>query len=468
MTRPTSIEGQGMVRAGKWLRVSSGGQDEANQEPDVDRHCDTRSYHVAKTYTLHDKSASKGEQQEALDEVLDDLRRGEIQVLVCWNSDRLDRRGVKEALDFIIKVKKAGGRIESTTEGVLDEDSIDTIINAWMNWKKSAHLAEQVRAGHDRVRANGALHGRPPWGMTKTGPKYHKQLTPTDLGRIWVPQIFGWVIERVSFRDIILRLQAESIEGDHGVWHPSTIGEMIRNPVYMGFRCAQDPQTKKYGKILHKCEALVSPEVWRQAQEALDKSPTKRGYTNPETRPMLSGVLKCGNPECDATGAPDSPMNRSRSDTRTYYRCTGIGAIRKSCGTMVRLADVDSAVDWIIHETFNIPKEERRVIPGTDHTADLESLKFELRQLPARELAWDEEDSERARLRAEYDRIASLPVVPDEVVMVDSGQTYADLWDSMKPTDRGQWLRRQGFTVRASRTHVSVSHGDISRTVPLG
>lgn len=467
-----------MVRAGKWLRVSSGGQDEANQEPDVDRHCDARGYHVAKTYTLHDKSASKGEQQEALDEVLDDLRRGEIQVLVCWHSDRLDRRGVREALDFIVKVKNAGGHIESTKEGQLDEDSIDTIIHSWMNWKKSEHLKEQVKAGHDRVRANGALHGRPPWGMTKTGPKYHKQLVPTDLGREWIPKIFGWVIERISFRDIIARLQEAGIVGDHGVWHPSTIGEMIRNPAYMGFRCAQDPKTKKYGKILHRCEELVSPPIWRKAQEALDAAPTRRGYSNPETRPMLSGVLKCGNPQCDATGAPDSPMNRSTArdylpdgsvkNTRLYYRCSGIGAQRKSCSTMVRLEDVDAAVDLIIHDSFDIPRMERRVIPGTDHAADLESLKFELRQLPARELPWDEEDTERSRLRAEYDRIAAEPIVPDKVVMVDSGQTYAELWDSMKPQDRGAWLKRQEFIVRASRTAVTVTQGDVSATVPLG
>ena len=193
---------------------------------------------------------------------------------------------------------------------------------------------------------------------------------------------------------------------------------------------------------------------------------------------MLSGALKCGNPECDATGAPDSPMNRSIAkdylpdgkvkNTRLYYRCSGIGAQRKSCGTMVNLAKVDAAVDWIIHETFGIPPMERRVIPGTDHAADLESLKFELRQLPARDLPWDEEDAERSRLRAEYDRISALPTVPDQVVMVDSGQTYAGLWDSMKPQDRGAWLKRQGFTVRASRTAVTVSQGDVSDTVALG
>lgn len=468
MTRQIPTEGQEMVRAGKWLRVSSGGQDEANQEPDLDRHCDDRGYHVAKTYTLHDKSASKGQQQKALDEVLDDIRRGEIAVLVPWHSDRLDRRGVKESLDFIAAVRKAGGRVESVKEGILDENDINTVVTSWINYKKSQHLAEQIGLAHARIRKNGALHGRAPWGMTITGKKYNKELVGTDEGRAWVPVIFGWVTERVSFRDIILRLQAEGIEGDHGAWHPSTIGEMIRNPAYMGFRCAQHPKTKKYGKILHKCEALVTPEMWRRAQEALDAAPTKRGYSNPETRPMLSGALRCGNPDCDATGAPDSPMSRSTSSTKQYYRCTGIGALRKSCGTMVPLADVDAAVDWIIRDTFDVPRMERRVIPGTDHAADLESLKFELRQLAARELPWDEEDAERARLRAEYDHIAALPSVPDQVVEVDSGQTYAGLWNEMRPQDRGPWLKRHGFIVRANRAHVSVAHGEVSRTVALG
>lgn len=467
-----------MERAGILVRVSSDGQDEENQVPDTDRWCETHRYNVTQHYTLHDKSASKGKQQETLDKILDDMRRGEIKVLVVWHSDRIDRREVWRALVFISKVREIGGRVESVQEGTLDENNLNTIINAHMNREKVVHLSRQVGLAHKRIRDNGALHGRPPWGMTKTGPKYNKKLTPTDLGRTWIPKIFGWVIERISFRDIIVLLQEAGIEGDHGVWHPSTVGEMIRNPAYMGFRCAQDPKTKKYGQILHKCEELVSPAIWRKAQEALDSAPTRRGYSNPETRPMLSRALKCGNPECDATGAPDSPMNRSIARDyfpdgrvkaeRQYYRCSGIGAQRKSCGTMVNLAKVDEAVDFIMHDSFTEPRMEPRIIPGTDHVADLESLKFELRQLPARELPWDEEDAERSRLRAEYDRIASLPVVPDQVVMVDTGETYAGKWDSMKPQDRGAWLKRNGFTVRASRATVTVSRGeDKSATISL-
>lgn len=354
--------------------------------------------------------------------------------------------------------------------GKLGDVSADamTAINAIMSREKSVHLAEQVGLAHKRIRENGAVLGRAPWGMAITGRvKYSKQLVGTEEGRTWVPRIFGKVVAGWSLARVSLWLKSEGVSGDHGPWHESTIGAMIRNPCYMGFKCEQDPKTKKYGKIVHKCEALVDPAVWRQANEALDSRP-KRGYTDPETRAMLSGVLRCGNPQCDASGAPDSPMNRSISSTKLYYRCCGTGAVRKSCGTMVCLAQADAAVNAIMNDSFNIPRLERQVIPGTDHAAELESLKFELRQLSARDLPWDEEDAERARLRAEHDRIAALPVVPDKVVTVDSGQTYAALWNALKPADRGEWLKAQGFTVRASRTHVTVSQGDVSATVTLG
>ncbi len=457
-----------MERAGILIRVSSGGQDEANQVPDTDKWCDDHRYNVTQRYVLHDKSASKGKQQSTLNQILADMRAGEVKVLVVWHSDRIDRRKVRYLLNFLADVEEIGGRVESAQEGLLDEDSLITIINAHMNKEKVDHLTKQVGLAFTRIKDNGALHGRAPWGMDidRSGGKYNKQLVGTELGRTWVPRIFDRVIQGVSLARISLWLASEGITGDHGPWHESTIGAMIRNPAYMGFRCEQDPKSKKYGKVLHKCEAIVPAQVWRQAQEALDSRP-HRGYSDPASRAMLSGVLKCGNPACDASGTPDSPMNRSKSSTKLYYRCAGIGAARHSCGNMVALAEADAAVDWIIHDSFNTPRMERRVIPGTDHAADLESLRFELRQLPARDLPWDEEDAERARLRAEYDRVSALPVVPDQITWKDSGQTWAGLWDALKPADRGPWLAANGFTVRAAKTAVTVSQGDRSATLPL-
>ena len=38
--------------AARWLRVSTGAQDEANQVPDVDDWCKDHGYVIRKTYTL--------------------------------------------------------------------------------------------------------------------------------------------------------------------------------------------------------------------------------------------------------------------------------------------------------------------------------------------------------------------------------------------------------------------------------
>ena len=102
--------------AGVWIRVSSGGQEEENQVPDVEERCAARGYPIAKRYELSDKSASKGEQQAKLDEMLDDMRHGVIKVLVCWHADRLERRGPEYVFRLLALARDAGGRIESIKE----------------------------------------------------------------------------------------------------------------------------------------------------------------------------------------------------------------------------------------------------------------------------------------------------------------------------------------------------------------
>ena len=97
--------------AGIWLRVSTGQQDEASQLPEVLRHCAQRGYRPAEWYVVHDKSASRGEQQSQLDEMLTDLRDTKTGVCVCWHSDRLERRGPEYLFRTLRQAKDAGGLI---------------------------------------------------------------------------------------------------------------------------------------------------------------------------------------------------------------------------------------------------------------------------------------------------------------------------------------------------------------------
>ena len=173
-----------------WIRVSSDNdQHEENQLPDCEQHCAAKGYEVINPpYVVHAKSAYHGEQQPMLDKMLGDLRSGQFTVLVIWHSDRIERREGKALLDLLAEVAAAGGRVESTLEpmlGQLDMGSqIMTYLTGLMNHEKSAHLSDQVGLAQERVRKNGALWGRPPFGFTTAGDKkYERYLVATDEGR---------------------------------------------------------------------------------------------------------------------------------------------------------------------------------------------------------------------------------------------------------------------------------------------
>ena len=131
---------------------------------------------------------------------------------------------------------------------------------------------------------------------------------------------------------------------------------------------------------------------------------------------------------------------------------------------------MDAAVSAIMADEFGIPLLERRITLGTDHEADLEAVRFELRHLADRELPDEEHDREQARLRAERDRIAALPKTEDTIELVDTGDTYAGLWERLSVPERGAWLVKQGFRVTATKAEVVVRLRDrwARRKLPLG
>jgi len=112
---------------------------------------------------------------------------------------------------------------------------------------------------------------------------------------------------------------------------------------------------------------------------------------------------------------------------------------------------------------------EPKITLGTDHEAELEAVKFELRHLADRELPDEEHDQEQARLRAERDRVAALPKTENTIELVDTGDTYAGLWERLSVPECGPWLIKHGFKVYASKAEVAVEHAltGIGAVIPL-
>jgi site-specific DNA recombinase len=431
--------------AARWLRVSTGGQDEANQEPDIDGWCKDNGYVVRRTYTLRGKSASKGQQDKALDEMIEDMRRGLFSVLVVWASDRIERRGAYNAFDLARRVKEAGGRIEYVKDAYLNStNELSDVMLAMVATKdklESKRKTERTEMVQARIRTAGAFVGKPPFGYKVAGEKYNRQLVPTDKGRSLIPAIYERCINGQSLATIGAWLEQET-----GLqWWPRRVSGTLRNPVYRGVQ--EDDQ----GRPIHRCEALVDAATWKRANEALGRH-GKRGPENKLDPALLSGVLYCGNPDCH--DAPDSPMYRHRSSARNlkreWYRCAGKGSQRKGCGNMIRLTTLDGLVNICMKaHGRDLQIKDFMIEPGTDHQAELEEIKFEIKSLATQDLTDDEYDAELKRLRAERDRVASLPTVPDRLVERPTGETYADKWRRLNPQERGAWLRERGLKVRA-------------------
>jgi hypothetical protein len=317
----------------------------------------------------------------------------------------------------------------------------------------------QITLAHDRIRTNGAFSGRIPFGYMTAGPKYAKMLVPTDQGRELVPVAYQMVIDGKSLREVGEWLQEKTGKP----WWAKIVAEMIRRPVYRG----SHQNTKNGITRIHKCEPLVDAAIWKRANDSLTTRP-KRGKVYAENRAMLAGALSC--PKCGG------PMHRLTSESRRktgtiklyYYRCFGTGPNPKStCRNMVPCKAVDDAVNKIIAETFDTHVMVRKLIPGTDHSAELAELAYELQQLPLLGLSWGEEDARRAELRASYERVSSLETTPDRWEEVPNGHTYAGVWEGLGTPERGAWLKAKGFTVTASKAAVTVSRGATSITVEL-
>jgi DNA invertase Pin-like site-specific DNA recombinase len=418
--------------AGIWVRVSSGGQDEANQVPDLERYCDLHGYTIATRYTLHAKSASKGKQQEALDQALDDMRHGVIKVLVIWHSDRIERRDDDgdgmALLTLLARFRDAGGRVESVQEPTLGQldfgSNVTTYIAGLVNAEKSKHIADQVKLAHNRSRANGALVGRCPFGYTSEGGKYNRRLVPTNLGRTYVPAIFERSIAGQSATSIAEWLTAEGVPSpnrshrgtrrESRAWSGRSVLQVIRNPVYIGRR-------RGHGVTIHQCEPVIDAVTFKRANKAIDTRP-KRGPSTGHTA-LLTSLLFCR--QCGG------PMYRLPTRDGLFYRCTAdpkFGALRKSeCRNLVPLAAMDAEVlDWLAKSQQ--PVYDRVWTEGSNHDAEIEQVNIALHKLPARDLPEDEEDAERAALRAERRRLQALPSTPGHWEDVDTGETYGQMF----------------------------------------
>jgi DNA invertase Pin-like site-specific DNA recombinase len=417
------------TRAAIWLRVSSGGQDEANQEPEVRAYCERNGYEIVRApYQVHDRSACKGEHQPRIDEAVADARAGVYDVLVIWHSDRIERRKGTSLIRTLEEFADAGVPVESVKEPVLGQTDFGgqtaTFLAGLMNHEKSKHISEQVTLSHDRIRSNKAVIGRAPFGYVITGAKYEKTFAPTKDGRKYVPAIFERVIAGDSTRMIGEWLRSENVQTRQGsnVWSAWGIGHIIRNRAYMGMRVEE-----RTGKLVGRCDPLVDASTWEAANRALTEHAKPKGHARKNSA-LLTGILRCA--KC---GGPMYRTNIGRGNSaQLVYRCNAdpkFGSERRSeCANLVQVALADQVMRRIL-TLAQAPVMERRRVHARNQPSDrIAEIDAELDTL-------DRNDADAITrmmaLMTERQSLASVQDVPDTWEEVPTGEVWAEVYARM-------------------------------------
>ncbi len=151
------------MKAAIYLRVSTTEQDVANQLPALQEYAERRQFNLVGTYQESETAWRAGHQAE-LARLIEDARKGKVDVVLVWALDRLSREGPLAILSLVDKLKRYGTRVisyqESWTEAPGDLADILYAITGWVARMESQRRSERTRAGLERARREGRPIGK--------------------------------------------------------------------------------------------------------------------------------------------------------------------------------------------------------------------------------------------------------------------------------------------------------------------
>ena len=457
--------------AARFVRVSTGEQDETTQFEAIDRHITRHGYQVAAvTYQLHDVSAAKGEHAAVLDRIVADISAGKFSVLVIAGSSRIERRDdADELMMFLARVHLAGGRVESASEPMFGKrdvaSKVITLLSQHGNAEYVRKLKTDIARGMRTIAANGAFSGREPWGAVSVGVKkqHNCRLVPTTDMHEYGPQILDRVAAGASLGDVARWLTSEGVRPGNGDgskskpgarWWAKSVAEVVRSKTMLGrYACAYtvtwtDDEGKHTETLrwTHTFDAVASYDQWKAANDALDGrgAKWKAGGQRTGRKPVepLSGAAKC----VVCAPAVQSPMYRLSSGN---MRCTGTGADRHGCGARMvpvavarQLADMAFAAQrWPMFAVTRTPGNAAEVAVRRDELEQRE------REIANSDMTRAQRRAAMAELDELFDVLDATEITPDTEELAPTGETYAGYWARLDEAGRHAFLRSGEYAV---------------------
>lgn len=379
--------GHAPVRAALYARVSTEEQRERQsiqtQIEQARQHCQQEGVPLVAIYADEGVSGTIPFEERAEGrKLLEDARQKKFNLVFVYKVDRLGRA---DLVTHIARhhLETLGVGLRSLTEPFDTSTPHGRFmfgIFASFAQLERDNIRERSMAGTDRVMKSGKWSGGiVPYGYRRGASGYLEVNEDPLLGKMiseaeLVRTIFRWAEERLSTLKIARRLNEMGIPPHYtkdgrqvlrgkrkvhtaGKWHAHRVGNMIHNTTYMGLHIygKRSPDAHRE-QIRREVLPIVSPELWQQAQEALQQN-LRWAKRNGKHNYLLSGLLKCGFCGRNLTGMPV----RRPHHVEHYYRCNGqLTHVKDAFGPCqgrylqqdwIEGLVWDELQDWILHHT---------------------------------------------------------------------------------------------------------------------
>ena len=301
--------------AGIYIRVSTFDQARegfslGEQEERLKEFCNFKRYNIYKVYQNAGISA-KNDKRPAYQEMIEDVKKGNINVIVALKLDRLTR-----SVYDIEKLMKFVNDYECDIDCMADESNTTTSngrmvmrIMTSVSQNEIEKCSERTKFGMAGAIKNGHIPNRTGLGFKRE----NKKLVPDPLTKDIIVRIFDLYLEGKSHQAIANIYNKEKVLGKTN-WYDSTIQKILSNELYKG-DYVNGKRTKHPTYYENVIEPIVSKEKWESCQ--YQKLRNARHYERTATY-LFTNKLKCSKCGNFLGGHATTKTNGKKY---YYYKC---------------------------------------------------------------------------------------------------------------------------------------------------
>jgi site-specific DNA recombinase len=327
------------------------------QEQDCRALAEQLGWVVVEVFADNDLSAYSGKRRPGYQALLDGLRAGTADAVICWHTDRLHRRPV-ELEEYIAVCEPRGVPTQTVKAGPIDLATpagrmVARQLGAVGRYEVEHQIERQVAARLQAVTDGRWTGGRRPYGYEADG------VTVIGAEAACVAEACRQVLAGMSLNAITRELNRRGCRTSTGrPWRQTELRRVLLRPRNAGLM-------QYRGEVVGQADwsPLVDEDTWR-AVVAVLTDPTRRTNPGAGARWLLSGMALCG--VCGAPVRSTSAGMAHGRRTKPAYTCrSGKHVVRDA-------AECDRFVEQVILERLSRPDVRELLVP--DQRAKITAL----------------------------------------------------------------------------------------------